>query len=198
MRPGLARRCAEVLALTLAAGCLAAPVPAARAQPGAASAAPGVNSVVAFGDAAARAPGAAGPVSSAAVVGIAATPQRLGYWLVTSTGQVVGSGDAHFYGSTGNIHLDQPVVGIAATPDGHGYWLVASDGGIFTYGDAPYAGSAGGLALNGPIVAIAVDRFTWGYWLIGAEGGVFAYGAPYLGPLSGVALARPIVGGAAS
>ena len=42
-------------------------------------------------------------------------------------------GDAAFYGSTGAIHLNQPVVGMSATPDGKGYWLVASDGGIFTY-----------------------------------------------------------------
>ena len=31
-----------------------------------------------------------------------------------------------FYGSTGAIHLNQPIVGMAATPSGHGYWLVAT------------------------------------------------------------------------
>ena len=41
-----------------------------------------------------------------------------------------------FYGSTGAIHLNQPIVGMAATPGGKGYWLVASDGGIFSFGDA--------------------------------------------------------------
>ena len=46
------------------------------------------------------------------------------------------SATPRFYGSTGAIHLNQPIVGMAATPDGGGYWLVASDGGIFTFGDA--------------------------------------------------------------
>jgi hypothetical protein len=49
-----------------------------------------------------------------------------------------------FHGSTGGIHLNQPIVGMAATPDGHGYWLVASDGGIFAFGDATFEGSTGG------------------------------------------------------
>jgi hypothetical protein len=103
-------------------------------------------------------------------VGITSSTQRLGYWLVTSTGQVVGSGDAHFYGSTGNIHLDQPVVGIAATPDGHGYWLVASDGGIFTFGDARFYGSTAGSAatdLGGAAIGMAASPS--GYWVAFGE-----------------------------
>ncbi|HEY2333312.1 MAG TPA: hypothetical protein VGH94_15450 [Acidimicrobiales bacterium] len=30
-------------------------------------------------------------------------------------------GDAGFFGSTGDIHLNQPIVGMAATPSGNGY-----------------------------------------------------------------------------
>ena len=66
-------------------------------------------------------------------------------------------GDAPFYGSTGVLHLNQPIVGMAATPDGGGYWLVASDGGIFAYGDARFYGSAGSIHLNQPIVGMAAD-----------------------------------------
>ncbi|MGH9302245.1 MAG: hypothetical protein ACRD0E_10215, partial [Acidimicrobiales bacterium] len=55
-----------------------------------------------------------------------------GYHLVASDGGIFSFGDAGFFGSTGNIHLNQPIVGIASTPDGGGYWLVASDGGIFS------------------------------------------------------------------
>jgi hypothetical protein len=36
-----------------------------------------------------------------------------GYWLVASDGGVFSYGDAHFYGSAGNIHLTKPIVGIA-------------------------------------------------------------------------------------
>ena len=52
-------------------------------------------------------------------------------------------GDAGFYGSTGNLHLNQPIVGMSATPDGKGYWFVATDGGVFAFGDAKFFGSTG-------------------------------------------------------
>ena len=77
----------------------------------------------------------AAPRSTAKIVGMAATPDGGGYWLVAADGGVFTFGDAGFYGSTGNLHLNQPIVGMAATPDGNGYWLVAADGGIFSFGD---------------------------------------------------------------
>ena len=80
---------------------------------------------------------------NAPIVGMAPTPDGGGYWMVGSDGGVFASGDAQFYGSTGNLHLNKPVVGMAATPDGKGYWFVASDGGIFAYGDAQFYGSTG-------------------------------------------------------
>ena len=66
------------------------------------------------------------------IVGMAATPDGGGYWLVASDGGIFTFGDATFFGSTGNLVLNKPIVGMASTPDGRGYWLVASDGGIFT------------------------------------------------------------------
>ena len=56
----------------------------------------------------------------APIVGIAATPDGGGYWLVASDGGVFTFGDAQFFGSTGAMVLNKPVVGIAATPDGDG------------------------------------------------------------------------------
>jgi hypothetical protein len=50
-------------------------------------------------------------------------------------------------GSTGAIHLNQPVTAMARTPDGGGYWLIASDGGIFSFGDARFEGSIPGLSV---------------------------------------------------
>jgi ribosomal protein L24E len=76
-----------------------------------------------------------------------------GYWLVASDGGIFAFGDAHFFGSTGAIHLNQPIVAAIATPSGAGYWLVARDGGIFSFGDAHFFGSTGSLNLNQPIVA---------------------------------------------
>ena len=61
-----------------------------------------------------------------------------------------------FYGSTGSIHLAQPIVAMAAMPDGSGYWFSAADGGLFNYGSAPFYGSAVGHGL-GPVVDMVTD-----------------------------------------
>ena len=91
-----------------------------------------------------------------------------------------------FYGSTGAIHLNQPVVGMSATPDGKGYWLVASDGGIFTFGDAAFYGSTGAIHLNKPIVGMAPTPDGLGYWLVASDGGIFTYGdAAFIGTIGG-------------
>src|ERR1700721_608534 len=63
-------------------------------------------------------------------------------------------GHASFHGSTGSLHLNQPIVGMAATPTGRGYWLVAADGGIFSFGEAQFRGSMGAHPLNNPILGM--------------------------------------------
>jgi hypothetical protein len=150
-------------------GLVPATTPAA-ARPETASAVPGVNSVVAFGDAGTLVAGTPGPVSSSPLVGIAASADRKGFWLVTSTGLVIPYGDAHSYGSIGDVHLNEPVVGMAATPDGRGYWLVAADGGVFSFGDATFHGStagATGVSPDGAAVGIAASPS--GYWVAFGE-----------------------------
>jgi hypothetical protein len=122
-----------------------------------------------------------------------------GYWLDATDGGIFTYGNAQFYGSTGSIHLNQPVVGMAATPDGGGYWLVASDGGIFSYGDAQFFGSRGGQPLNKPVVGMAATPDGMGYWLVASDGGIFSYGdAQFFGSRGGQPLNAPIVGMAAS
>jgi len=49
-------------------------------------------------------------------VGMAATTDGKGYWLVASDGGVFAFGDATYDGSMGGTHLNAPVVGIAAYP----------------------------------------------------------------------------------
>ena len=136
---------------------------------------------------------------SSPLVGAAATPNGLGYWVVAADGGVFAYGDAAFEGSAGGSHLNAPVVGMAATPDGGGYWLVAADGGVFAYGDAAFEGSAGGIHLNAPVVGMAATPDGGGYWLVAADGGVFAYGdAVFAGSMGGRPLNQPIVGMAAT
>ena len=118
-----------------------------------------------------------------------------GYWLVGSDGGIFSFGDAQFYGSTGAIHLNQPIVGMAATPDGKGYWLVASDGGIFSFGDAQFYGSTGAIHLNQPIVGMAATPDGKGYWLVASDGGIFSFGdAQFYGSTGAIHLNSPIVG----
>jgi len=119
----------------------------------------------------------------------------LGYWEVASDGGIFTYGGLAFYGSTGNLHLNNPVVGMASTPDGKGYWLVASDGGVFAYGDAAFYGSTGNLHLNNPVVGVASTPDGKGYWLVASDGGVFAYGAAaFYGSTGNLHLNKPVVG----
>ena len=129
------------------------------------------------------------------IVGMAATPDGQGYWLVATDGGVFSYGDAKFYGSTGAIHLNQPIVNIESTPNGLGYWLVASDGGVFTFGDAKFYGSAGAIHLNKPIVGMSATTDGLGYWLVASDGGVFTYGdAKFYGSTGAIHLNQPIAG----
>jgi hypothetical protein len=131
---------------------------------------------------------------NAPVVGIAATPDAFGYWLVAADGGVFSFGDAQFYGSMGGTHLNSRIVGITATPDGGGYWMVAADGGVFSFGDAHFFGSMGGTPLNAAIVGIAATPDGGGYVLAAADGGIFDFGdAAFVGSAVGLVDA-PVVG----
>ena len=137
----------------------------------------------------------AGVALNAPIVGLAATHDAKGYWLLGQDGGIFSYGDAAFYGSTGAMRLNQPVVGIAPTPSGHGYWLVASDGGIFSFGDAGFHGSTGGMHLNQPIVGMAATPSGHGYWLVASDGGIFSFGdARFHGSTGGMAIGTTISG----
>jgi hypothetical protein len=124
------------------------------------------------------------------------TRPRLGYWLVGRDGGIFSFGDAPFKGSTGDIHLNQPIVGMTANPSGDGYWFVASDGGVFAFGGAPFYGSTGNIHLNKPIVGMAAMPSGQGYYLVASDGGIFSFGpdAKFRGSTGAIKLNRPIVG----
>jgi hypothetical protein len=122
-----------------------------------------------------------------------------GYILSASDGGVFDYGNIPFCGSTGSIHLNQPVVSTALTRDGGGYWEVASDGGIFNFGNAGFFGSMGGHPLNAPIVGMAATPDGGGYWEVASDGGIFNFGdAGFFGSTGGMRLNQPIVGMASS
>ena len=116
------------------------------------------------------------------------------YWLVASDGGIFAFGGASFYGSTGGMHLNEPIVGMAGGPGGAGYWLDASDGGIFAFGDAGFYGSMGGSHLNKPVVGMAATPDGRGYWLVASDGGIFAFGdAGFYGSTGSLRLNKPVV-----
>jgi hypothetical protein len=118
-----------------------------------------------------------------------------GYILSASDGGVFTYGNIPFCGSTGSIHLNQPVVGAALTRNGGGYWEVASDGGLFAFGNAGFYGSMGGTPLNQRIVGMAATPDGQGYWEVAADGGIFSFGdAQFHGSTGAIHLNQPIVG----
>jgi hypothetical protein len=158
---------------------LALAVPALRGASASAGTTVQPNSVQAFNTS--QLGDLSGKTLNQPVVGMAATKDANGYWLVASDGGIFTFGDAGYYGSEGGAHLNKPVVGMAADPSTGGYWLVASDGGIFSF-NAPYLGSEGGQTLNRPVVGMAATADGGGYWLVAADGGIFTFGdAPFAG-----------------
>jgi hypothetical protein len=187
------RASAVALLLVIASGLVG------HAAAGAATQAPtAADPVGAYGDAVPL----GGPAGlGAPVVGMAATADGGGYWLVASDGGVFAYGDALFHGSAAGTPAGYDVVGLAPTPDGGGYWLVGSDGVVTNFGDAAALGSIGsiGVVLNQPVVGMAATPDGGGYWLAAADGGVFAFGdARFYGSEGATPLNAPVVGIAAT
>jgi hypothetical protein len=139
---------------------------------------------------------------NAPIVGIAATADGGGYWLVAADGGVFAFGDAKFEGSVPGVlkpgqSLNQPVVGIAADDATGGYWVVAADGGIFSF-NAPFYGSTGSIKLNKPIVGMEAAPDGSGYRFVASDGGVFCFNLPFEGSLGADPPSSPVVGMAPS
>ena len=95
----------------------------------------------------------ASPPASSDVVGMAATPDGQGYWLVYANGVVATFGDAVNYGDpTGYVNGFNPAATIFPTLDSRGYWVASARGDVFAYGDSPYLGSMAAAGLNGEII----------------------------------------------
>jgi hypothetical protein len=118
------------------------------------------------------------PTKASDFVGIAATVDGQGYWLVQADGAVSAFGDAHSYGSlAANASSTSNIVGIARTYDGKGYWLVGADGHVYTFGDAHNYGSApDNQTSQGPVTSLAVSPDGRGYWILAASGHVYGFG----------------------
>ena len=61
-------------------------------------------------------------------------PTAGGYWFVADDGGIFAFGNAHFYGSTGNMRLPGPIVAMAPGPEGRGYVFAGRDGMLHPFG----------------------------------------------------------------
>jgi hypothetical protein len=127
------------------------------------------------------------------IVGIAATPDGHGYYLVGSDGSIYPFGDARYYGSEAGQAIGAPIVAMAVSKYTGGYWLVAANGAIYSH-HVSYYGAPSGLSGSSSIVGMTADPATGGYWLVATNGGVYAYHAAYYGSMAGHGLTKPIVG----
>jgi hypothetical protein len=146
----------------------------------------------------------------APIVGMAASADDGGYWLVASDGGVFAFGDASYWGSIPGLglspvdapvlpRLNAPIVGLVPSHDGHGYFLVASDGGVFAFGSATFEGSCpsiGGCFSSG-IADVMTDGSGGGYWVVSYAGDVHAFGdaVNFGGPASSVPYATVVSSG---
>jgi hypothetical protein len=132
--------------------------------------------------------GGGAPLSS--VVGVAGTPDGLGFDLVSSNGTVHAFGNAPYFGSA--APKGARIVAIAMAPGDHGYWLVSNTGAVYAYGKAGYHG---GLTKVTNVVGIAPTYNGDGYWLDESNGAVQGFGnARFQGSMEGKHLNKPIVG----
>jgi len=114
-------------------------------------------------------------------VGLAASADGKGYLVVSSSGKVVATGDAHSRGGIAARSLAAPIVAVALDKAKTGYWLVGSDGEVYAFGGAPLYGDLRLDRLSRPVVAIAADLRSGGYWLVTSDGAVFGFHAPNYG-----------------
>lgn len=115
--------------------------------------------------------GSAARSGDTSIVGIAATRDHHGYWLVDAAGRVFTFGAAR---SAAAVHPAHPVAGIVAAPRG-GFYLFTRYGNVYTRGGARFFGSAARNRVSS-VVGMALTPDGRGYWLVKAGGRAMAYG----------------------
>ncbi|HEV3188005.1 MAG TPA: hypothetical protein VGZ04_08150 [Acidimicrobiales bacterium] len=134
--------------------------------------------------------------TSPAVVGVVATSDGKGYYVLRANGSVDAYG-APSYGSLAANSLPAGVTATGITLDSTtgGYWIVASNGLVKGF-NAPFHGDTlvppGGWGQHPAAVAIAAAPDGSGYYVLRANGAVYAYGVKGHGSLAGHLFYRTI------
>ena len=126
------------------------------------------------------------------VVGMAATPDGRGYWLVASDGGIFSFGDARYFGSTGALRLDAPDRRHGGHPRRSGLLARGVRRRRLHIRRRRFFGSLGGKTSTAPVIGMAAAPDGRGYWLgERSDGGVFAFGKAALPRIHGRPTARP-------
>ena len=129
------------------------------------------------------------------IVGMAATPDGGGYWLVASDGGIFSYGDAGLPRFDGLAGVELARGGHGGRPGRRGLLAGGRGRRDLRLRHAGFFGSAGSLRLNKPVVGMASVPDGGGYWLVAADGGIFSYGdARFFGSTGSIVLNQPIVG----
>ncbi len=120
-------------------------------------------------------------------VGMAATPGRHGYWMVTRHATVYAFGNAQNHPA---IHVAHPVAGIVRAPN-LGYWLYTADGNVYASSGTAYYGSPARRHLTN-VSGMAAMPNGAGYWLVTRRGIVYPFGKAAVH--GRIRPARPVVG----
>ena len=118
---------------------------------------------------------------SAPIVGMAATPDGGGYYLVSEDGGVFAFGDARYYGTCATAKsCGAPAVAIVTDASGRGYWLLLANAQMVPFGDAARVsdGDCQDQAAQDhtPAVAAAPTIDGYGYWVVLQDGTTCAEG----------------------
>jgi hypothetical protein len=111
----------------------------------------------------------------APIVGIAATADGKGYYLLGGDGSVYGFGDATYHGSIGGYRGAGEPVAIVTDASTGGYWIATSTGNVYGFDAPSYGEKTTGHAF--PIVAMATMPKDNGYYLVTSSGYVYGFGA---------------------
>ncbi len=134
-------------------------------------------------------------------VGIEATPDGQGVWVLDASGTITALGTAPpmRLGAGRSIGPGDGAAALAATPDGAGLWVVTERGRVLEIGTAADIGDLSARTLNAPIIDATATATGEGMLLAAADGGVFAMGdAAFAGSLGGSTLNAPVAGIAAT
>ena len=124
---------------------------------------------------------------NAPIVGMVASSDGGGYFMVAADGGVFAFGDATFEGSCPGIGgCAGAAVAVAPDASGRGYWLITATGHIYSFGDAAYYGAPGPQSSS--VTSMVHTAGGLGYWVLLANGSVCAYGdaAGWGGPTGSV------------